>query len=168
MKTETYRGVRLKVTRGREHGWLAHFVNGVPWGEWPGTDEAKALAGMHGYVDGAIERPEAYAGYWQPKTVALTPVKVTARHPNARTGRLEAWAAESVERDDQDRPVWTYTRTEDSATTWEARHVSHDQFHLAGSLKDARAATASGRALAVIVEQERDLAAILAAVKEVA
>lgn len=100
---------------------------------------------------------------------ALTPVKVTARHPNARTGRLEAWAAESVERDDQDRPVWTYTRTEEAGTPWSAAHVSCPRGSaLYGSLRDARAATASGRALAVIEEQERDLAAILAAVKEVA
>jgi hypothetical protein len=66
MKAETYRGVKLKVKKGRDWGYLAHFVNGVPWGEWIGTDEAKALAGMHGYVDDAIARPDAYADYWQP------------------------------------------------------------------------------------------------------
>jgi hypothetical protein len=66
MTTETYRGVRLKVTKGRQYGYLAHYVNGEPWGEWMGRDEAKALASMHGYVDGAIERPEAYPDYWQP------------------------------------------------------------------------------------------------------
>ena len=66
MSTETYRGVRLKVRKGSQWGRLAHYVNGLPWGEWEGRDEAAALAGMHGYVDDAIERPEAYADYWQP------------------------------------------------------------------------------------------------------
>jgi hypothetical protein len=65
MTTETYRGVRLKVTKGKEWGYLAHFVNGVPWGNWIGRDEGAALKSMHGYVDSAIERPDAYADYWQ-------------------------------------------------------------------------------------------------------
>ncbi len=66
MKIETYRGVKLKVKKGREWGRLARFVNGVPWGEGIGTDEVKALQSMRGYVDGAIERPDAYPDYWKP------------------------------------------------------------------------------------------------------
>jgi hypothetical protein len=66
MKAETYRGVNLKVKRGREWGKLAHFVNGEPWGEWYGTDEIKALQAMHGYVDSAIENPESWPEYWRP------------------------------------------------------------------------------------------------------
>ena len=66
MKTETYRGVRLKVTKGTSWGYLAHYVNGEPWGEWQGRDETAALQRMHGYVDGAIERPDAYPDYWKP------------------------------------------------------------------------------------------------------
>ena len=65
MSTETYRGVRPKVRKGRQWGTLAYFVNGVPWGEHIGRDEAKAVQSMHGYVDDAAERPEAYAEYWQ-------------------------------------------------------------------------------------------------------
>jgi hypothetical protein len=66
VKTETYRGVKLKVKKGREWGSLARFVNGQPWASFTGTDEAKALQEMHGYVDGAIERPDAYPDYWKP------------------------------------------------------------------------------------------------------
>ena len=66
MSTETYRGVRLKVRKGSKWGHLAHYVNGQPWGEWEGSDEAAALASMHGYVDLAIEEPARMADYWQP------------------------------------------------------------------------------------------------------
>lgn len=66
MKTETYRGVKLKVKKGREWGTLAHFVNGEPWGEWYGTDEDQAVKSMHGYVDSAIEQPDRWPAYWQP------------------------------------------------------------------------------------------------------
>lgn len=66
MRIETYRGVKLKVKKGCEWGTLAHYVNGVRWGDWLGTDEDKALASMRSYVDSAIEQPSRWADYWQP------------------------------------------------------------------------------------------------------
>ncbi|GIH26011.1 hypothetical protein Aph01nite_43210 [Acrocarpospora phusangensis] len=81
MKTETYRGVKLKVKKGREWGYLTYFVNGVSWGDHLGRDEEKALASMHGYVDMAIERPADFEPYWQPGY----------RKPKPRPESEESW-----------------------------------------------------------------------------
>jgi hypothetical protein len=75
----------------------------------------------------------------------LTPADVTKRFPSFRSGRLEAW--EAVSRDG----VWAYARLEISGTPWETRHLPTDtagDWH--GTLTAARAATASGSALAYV------------------
>jgi hypothetical protein len=62
--TTTYRGVRLKVSKGRRWGYLRWTVNGVPCGDWISQDPAAELSKMRAYVDAAYERPEAYGSHW--------------------------------------------------------------------------------------------------------
>lgn len=57
MKLATYRGVRLKVKKGRTWGYLTWIVNGEPWGDWLGRDEDAAIELMKRYVDNAAARP---------------------------------------------------------------------------------------------------------------
>ena len=78
-------------------------------------------------------------------TRTLTPADVTKRFPSFRSGRLEAWAAESRD------GIWRYARLEISGTPWVAIHLpTETEGRWYGTLTDARAATADGSALAYI------------------
>jgi hypothetical protein len=72
-----------------------------------------------------------------------TPIKDVVRWPNLR-GQMEIW--EAVSADD----VWTYQRLEIPGTPWEVTHVPTGRSYWVGSLPKARAATASGHALAYL------------------
>lgn len=65
--TETYRGVKIKVKKGKEWGYTALQVNGHGWFQQMGSEE-KVLAMARATVDAAIEdpRPDAYEDYWKP------------------------------------------------------------------------------------------------------
>lgn len=88
----------------------------------------------------------------------LTPVVITERWLNPRTGKPEKWAAVSVERSEDGRPVWEYNRIEDEATSWWARYVPTGEGVLTSSLPKARASTASGAALALIEARRKEVA----------
>jgi hypothetical protein len=77
----------------------------------------------------------------EPRRV-LTPVKITSKYQAFRSGRLEAWSAESTD------GVWKYERIEDVGTPWEATHVPTGKPVplMFSSLPNARAATADGTA----------------------
>lgn len=80
----------------------------------------------------------------------LTPADVTKRFPSFRTGRLEAWQAESRD------GVWRYGRLEITGTPWMTVHLpTGTEGDWYGTLTAAREATANGSALAGI---ERRLA----------
>lgn len=81
-------------------------------------------------------------------TIALTPVTIIRK----------GWSAVSAD------GQFTYTRTEDSKTTWEIRAAGHESFALAPSLIAARRMTVDGSALRIIKRQEAEMAATLAAV----
>lgn len=72
-----------------------------------------------------------------------TPVTVTERWPNLR-GQMQTWAAESTD------GVWTYQRLDIPGTPWEVTHKPTGRSYWIGSLPKARAATASGAALAYL------------------
>lgn len=75
----------------------------------------------------------------------LTPVDVTAQRPAFRSGRIEAWAARSLD------GVWAYERLEVSGTPWEVRHLpSGTAGDWYGTLTAACQATADGSALAFV------------------
>ena len=79
---------------------------------------------------------------------ALTPVTVTARHRNWRTGRLETWAAVSAD------GTWAYVREDAPGTPWLVEHAPTGQVALlAGTLTAARAATADGTAFAHLTKE---------------
>jgi hypothetical protein len=67
MKTETYRGVKIKtkVGRGQDWGYTHLEVNGHNHGRQMDNEE-RVLAHTRATVDDAIERPEAYDDHWQP------------------------------------------------------------------------------------------------------
>jgi hypothetical protein len=52
--TETYKGRKIKVAKGREYGYSRVTLNGVSLGDYLGTQE-KALASVEGTVDHADE-----------------------------------------------------------------------------------------------------------------
>ena len=73
----------------------------------------------------------------------LTPADVTKRFPSFRSGRLEAWAAESRD------GIWRYARLEIGGTPWVAIHIpTETEGPWFGTLTAARAATADGSAMA--------------------
>ncbi len=77
-----------------------------------------------------------------------TPVTVTEQHTNPRTGKVEVWAAVSVD------GQWQYNRLELTGTPWDTIYVPTGQGYWFGSLPEARAATASGLALHLIEQNE--------------
>ena len=70
----------------------------------------------------------------------LTPVNITKRARNFRTGKPETWAAES--RDGR----WTYGREEMTGTPWIVEHRETGEQRWFGTLNAGRAATANGGA----------------------
>ena len=63
MITETYKGRKLKVKKGREWGTLIGTVNGTP-ATWPtGRDEAAAMAAMRSQID-YIDREPVNGERW--------------------------------------------------------------------------------------------------------
>jgi hypothetical protein len=75
----------------------------------------------------------------------LTPADVTRRFPSFRSGRMEAWAAESRD------GIWRYARLEITGTPWVAVHLpTETEGDWYGTLTAARAATANGAALAYV------------------
>jgi hypothetical protein len=75
----------------------------------------------------------------------LTPVDITARFPSFNGRRLETWSAASRD------GIWKYERIEDTGTPWAVIHVpTNTEGDWYGSLPKARAATASGEALAYV------------------
>ena len=75
----------------------------------------------------------------------LTPVTVTKRFRSARSGRLEAWQAESRD------GVWRYDRIEITGTPWMPVHLPTGiEGRYYGTKDAARAATADGSALAYV------------------
>lgn len=77
----------------------------------------------------------------------LTPVTITHRAPNLRSGRTEIWEAVSTD------GVWGYRREEDSSTSWTVIHIPTDRWCSYTSLPKARAATASGAALSYLQDE---------------
>ena len=67
MLTETYKGRKLKVKKGREWGTLVGTVNGTP-ATWPiGSDEAKCLADLRTWIDYIDREPvngERWGAHW--------------------------------------------------------------------------------------------------------
>lgn len=89
MKTETYRGRKLKVRVGRKNDFGKVFVtvNGVTWTE-AGHDEDKALASQRGTIDLIDRDPvidgDRWAAHWYaPGTYRLCE---TGIHPVALDG----------------------------------------------------------------------------------
>lgn len=80
----------------------------------------------------------------------LTPVTITERHRNTRSGKLETAAAASKD------GAWFYNRTQDGKNDWWTEHVQTGRMALYGSLSGARAATADGSALAYLDDLERE------------
>lgn len=79
----------------------------------------------------------------------LTPVTVTSRFPSFNGGRVEAWSAVSTD------GLWKYERIEDTGTPWEPTHVPTGiRTDWYGTLGAARAATASGEAMACVERQQ--------------
>jgi hypothetical protein len=75
----------------------------------------------------------------------LTPVDITEKHPAIRTGKVQAWAAES------DDGTWAYRRLELPGTPWEVEHLpTGTDCGWFSSLPKARAATADGSALEAV------------------
>lgn len=71
MKTETYRGVKLKAIacKGADWGYVNVWVGGVPQGKEMGRDEDAALKRQHGYIDHAIatrDEEQRYSPEWYP------------------------------------------------------------------------------------------------------
>lgn len=75
--------------------------------------------------------------------IARTPVMITERWPTP-SGRMQTWAAESKD------GIWTYIRLDIPGTPWEVKHIPTGRSYWVGSLPEARANTASGRALAYL------------------
>jgi hypothetical protein len=74
---------------------------------------------------------------------AMTPVRITVWRPALPSGRMEAWAAASID------GIWTYTRIEDDGTPWSVEHIpSAADCGLFGTISKARRATFDGSALA--------------------
>jgi len=77
--------------------------------------------------------------------VLYTPVRITEQHPSFRTGKVQAWAAESAD------GTWAYRRLELPGTPWEVEHLpTGTDCGWFSSLPKARAATADGSALEVV------------------
>lgn len=89
MKTETYKGRKIKVRAGRKADWGKVFVtvNGVSWTE-NGHDEDKALASQRAWVDfidqDQVVDGDRWAAYWYaPGTYRLCDESI---HPVALDG----------------------------------------------------------------------------------
>jgi hypothetical protein len=70
-------------------------------------------------------------------TLAMTPVTITHRAPNLRTGRTEIWQARSTD------GVWQYDREDEIYTPWVITHLPTGQTWEDTSLRRARHATAT-------------------------
>lgn len=68
MHCETYRGVRIRVTKSKTWGYSDLSINGVRQGRELGMDESKIAANQHGYIDMAGVRPGAFTSEWSPKS----------------------------------------------------------------------------------------------------
>jgi hypothetical protein len=88
---------------------------------------------------------------------SLTPARITERHRSQWTGKLEVWAAVSVEMGEDGKPLWTYERIEDGSSAWEARRSGRLAV-TAGSLRSARISTADGSASRALAERIRERA----------
>lgn len=67
MTTETYRGVRIRIVKGKGNYWgytLAR-VNGHDQGRRIGTDEQEHLANLRATIDHAQAEPDRYSAEWQ-------------------------------------------------------------------------------------------------------
>ena len=63
MITETYKGRKIKATRGREWGYTRLIINGVDLGDTIDADQAHALAGLKRTIDAADEAGVASGRY---------------------------------------------------------------------------------------------------------
>lgn len=91
MLTETYKGRKLKVKKGREWGTLTGFVNGTPV-TWPaGRDESAVLEQLKRDVD-HIDREPVDGGRWGAEWYApgtYTICERTGIHPVALGGECQ-------------------------------------------------------------------------------
>lgn len=88
MLTETYKGRKLKVTKGREWGTLVGTCNGTPVA-WPiSRDEAACMQGIRSQIDWIDERP-VDGGRWGTEWYAKGTYTICERsgiHPVALGG----------------------------------------------------------------------------------
>ena len=66
MTVTNYRGVKIRIQKGRDWGYLSLTVNGHKMGQRMGTDPAKLLEQTQRTVDHAIEEPDRYGPEWLP------------------------------------------------------------------------------------------------------
>lgn len=67
MLTETYRGRRIRITKGRQWGTLAVTINGTRWTDQTSLDEAAVMADTRRWIDMIDREPvngERWPAYW--------------------------------------------------------------------------------------------------------